>query len=101
MTQGEGPHGNKKVHRPHRIATASAMRMSISQLLLEHVHNTASRLSHLVRSVPSLDARRRPTLFSALFSLHPQRVLNNWRASWNTQRSAIRVSWYRDSASGL
>ena len=45
MKQREGPHGNEKVHRPHRIATASAMRMSISQLLLEQVRRTASRLS--------------------------------------------------------
>jgi hypothetical protein len=29
------------------------------------------------------------------------KVINNWRASWNTQRLAIRVSWFRDSASGL
>jgi hypothetical protein len=27
------------------------------------------------------------------------KVLNNWRTSWNTQRSAIRVSWFRNSAS--
>jgi hypothetical protein len=41
MKQREGPHNNE----PHRIAIASAMRMSITKLLLEHVCRTASRLS--------------------------------------------------------
>src|SRR5258708_19669206 len=27
------------------------------------------------------------------------KLLGNWRAAWNTQRSAIRVSWFRNSAS--
>src|ERR1700731_4502301 len=45
MKQREEPHDNEKVHRPHRMATASATRMSISQLLLEHVRRTASRIS--------------------------------------------------------
>src|SRR3984957_9697436 len=73
MKQREEPHDNETVHRPHRMATASATRMSISQLLLEHVRRTASRISppRLLGSV-AFCARGRPTLSSALFSCHPR-----------------------------
>jgi len=40
------------------------------------------------------------SLFGIVF-VASTKVINNWRASWNTQRLAIRVSWFRDSASGL
>jgi len=61
----------------------------------------ASQQRPLARSVPLLDARRdlrRDLPSFRHFFVPSTKVLNNWKASWNTQRSATQVSWFRDSA---
>src|SRR3984893_14542793 len=97
MKQREGPHDNEKVHRPNGYSFSDA---NVDQQAL-----VGARMSHPLRGYPhpvrsglSFDAQR--GLFG-IFFVASTNVLNNWRASWNTQRSAIRVSWFRDSASGL
>src|SRR6202035_24558 len=67
-----------------------------------------ARTSYRFADIPTSFARVRRLIregasysFFGIVFVASTKALNNWRASWNTQRSAIRVSWFRDSASGL
>jgi hypothetical protein len=75
---------------------------------VDQLAGAGTRTSHRFTAIPTSFARvRRLMREGASYSLSgivfaaSTKVINNRRASWNTQRSAIRVSWFRDSASGL
>jgi hypothetical protein len=95
VKQREGHHDNENVHRPHRIA------YSFIDTNVDRAALVGTLTSRRFAAIPTLFARvRRLMREGASYSLFvaSTKVINNWRASWNSQRLAIRVSWFRDSA---